>query len=98
MRMDAAPAWTARMRRSGRWWLRCAWYVLLVAAISYGLLWLPGYGSCRGRYHADRQTGAAVAEVTERWAATAAGLYRPAFTPLLSPAVWRIDENPLGDR
>ena len=40
MRTHAAPAWTARMRRSGRWWLRCAWYVLLVAAISYGLLWL----------------------------------------------------------
>jgi hypothetical protein len=24
--------------------------------------------------------------------------YRPAFTPLLRPAVWRIDENPLGGR
>jgi hypothetical protein len=22
------------------WWLRHAWYVLLVAGISYGLLWL----------------------------------------------------------
>ena len=40
MRTRAAPAWTARMRRPGRWWLRRAWYVLLVAAISYGLLWL----------------------------------------------------------
>jgi hypothetical protein len=28
------------MRRHGQWWLRRAWYVLLVAAISYGLLWL----------------------------------------------------------
>jgi hypothetical protein len=28
------------MRRWGQWWLRRAWYVLLVAAISYGLLWL----------------------------------------------------------
>ena len=36
----AALARTARMRRLGRWWLRRAWYVLLVAAISYGLLWL----------------------------------------------------------
>jgi hypothetical protein len=36
----AAQALTGRMRRPGRWWLRRAWYVLLVAAISYGLLWL----------------------------------------------------------
>src|SRR4029077_11264772 len=34
------PARTARMRRWGQWWLRRAWYVLLVAAISYGRLWL----------------------------------------------------------
>ena len=40
MRMHAAPARMAWMRRPGRWWLRRAWYVLLVAAISYGLLWL----------------------------------------------------------
>ncbi len=36
----AAQALTGRMRRPWRWWLRGAGYVLLVAAISYGLLWL----------------------------------------------------------
>jgi hypothetical protein len=36
----AAQARTGRMRRPWRWWLRGAGYVLLVAAISYGLLWL----------------------------------------------------------
>ena len=36
----AAQALTGRMGRPWRWWLRGAGYVLLVAAISYGLLWL----------------------------------------------------------
>jgi hypothetical protein len=36
----AAQALTGRMKRPWRWWLRGAGYVLLVAAISYGLLWL----------------------------------------------------------
>ena len=36
----AAQALPGRMRRPWRWWLRGAGYVLLVAAISYGLLWL----------------------------------------------------------
>lgn len=36
----AAQALTARIMGPWRWWLRLAAYVLLVAAISYGLLWL----------------------------------------------------------
>jgi hypothetical protein len=32
-------------------------------------------------------------EVTQAWAATAAGLWRPAFTRLVHPEVWRIDEG-----
>jgi hypothetical protein len=36
----AAQTLTARIMRPRRWWLRLAAYVLLVAAISYGLLWL----------------------------------------------------------
>ena len=34
-----------------------------------------------------------VDEVTQAWAATAAGLWRPAFTRLVHPEVWRIDEG-----
>ena len=36
----AAQTLTARIMRPRRWRLRLAAYVLLVAAISYGLLWL----------------------------------------------------------
>jgi hypothetical protein len=32
-------------------------------------------------------------EVTQAWAATAAGLYRPAFTRLVHPEVWLIGEG-----
>ena len=28
------------------------------------------------------------------WVASAAGLCRPALTPLLRPDVWRVEENP----
>jgi hypothetical protein len=38
-----------------------------------------------------------VDEVTTRWAATATGLYRPVFAPLVRPSVWRIDEQPRED-
>ena len=34
-----------------------------------------------------------VDEVTQAWAASAAGLQRPAFTRLVHPEVWRIDEG-----
>jgi hypothetical protein len=33
-------------------------------------------------------------EVTQAWAATAAGLHRPALTRLRHADVWRIDEQP----
>jgi hypothetical protein len=32
-------------------------------------------------------------EVTRAWAASASGLRRPAFTRLVHPEVWRVDEN-----
>ena len=32
-------------------------------------------------------------EVTQAWAATAAGLWRPVFTRLVHPELWRIDEG-----
>ncbi len=32
-------------------------------------------------------------EVTQAWAASASGLRRPAFTRLVHPEVWRIDEG-----
>jgi hypothetical protein len=34
-----------------------------------------------------------VDEVTQAWAASAAGIHRPAFTRLVHPEVWRIDEG-----
>lgn len=32
-------------------------------------------------------------EVTAAWAASVSGLHRPAFTRLVHPEVWRVDEN-----
>jgi hypothetical protein len=32
-------------------------------------------------------------EVTQAWAATASGLWRPVFTRLVHPEVWRINEG-----
>jgi hypothetical protein len=38
--------------------------------------------------------GGTVDEDTAAWVASAAGLYRPALTPLIRPDVWRIDGQP----
>ena len=38
-----------------------------------------------------------VDDVTAVWAASAAGVRRPAFTRLVHPEVWRIDEQPRED-
>jgi hypothetical protein len=37
--------------------------------------------------------GATVDEVTAAWVASAAGLYRPALTPLPGALAWRVDEG-----
>jgi hypothetical protein len=37
--------------------------------------------------------GADVDEVTQRWVASAAGLYQPALTPMPGAHVWRVDEG-----
>ena len=70
------------------------WQLLILDRDPTDPKWILATVATPGDVRPARPTEAAVDEVTAAWVASAAGLYRPALTPLLHPDVWRVEENP----